>query len=236
MKKSDLLAALLFILVFLPFFLFREVYDSYHQFNSTHAYLVSFIKFAVLATFGESLGLRIKTGSYTREDYGFIPRALVWGFLGIIINMGFVIFGTGAPKIPATLGITSVPPDVLLQKGFSGIKLLGALSVGITINLFFAPVFMAFHKIMELHIVETKGTIRGFFTPVRFGKHFREMDWYSFWNFILKKTIPFFWIPAQTFIFLLPEEFRILMAAIFSVILGVLLSVAGKKTVTTQVR
>jgi small-conductance mechanosensitive channel len=196
---------------------------------------VSFIKFAILATFGESLGLRIKTGNYIQKGYGFIPRALVWGFLGIVINMGFVIFGTGAPKIPATLGITSVPSDVLLQKGFSWVKLLGALSVGITINLFFAPVFMAFHKIMELHIVETKGTIRGFFTPVRFGDHFAAMDWRTFWNFILKKTIPFFWIPAQTFIFMLPEEFRILMAAIFSVILGVLLSVAGKKTIKQQV-
>ena len=58
------------------------------------------------------------------------------------------------------------------------------------------------------------------------------MDWDVQWNFVFKKTIPIFWIPAQTINFLLPGEYRVLVAAIYSIILGVILAIAaqmGKK-------
>jgi len=54
-------------------------------------------------------------------------------------------------------------------------------------------------------------------------------DWKSMWGFVLKKTIPFFWIPAQTITFLLPVEFQILVAALYSTILGVFLAFAAGK-------
>ncbi len=46
----------------------------------------------------------------------------------------------------------------------------------------------------------------------------------------MKKTIPLFWIPAHTITFLLPEEFRVLFAAVLSVMLGVLLSLGSRHT------
>ena len=58
------------------------------------------------------------------------------------------------------------------------------------------------------------------------------MDWEVQWNFVIKKTIPIFWIPAQTLNFLLPGEYRVLVAAVYSIILGVILAIAaqmGKK-------
>jgi hypothetical protein len=51
------------------------------------------------------------------------------------------------------------------------------------------------------------------------------------WGIVLKKSIPLFWIPAQTVNFLLPEEFRILVAAIYSTVLGVILALAAGKRV-----
>jgi hypothetical protein len=230
MKRNDLVILFVVILVFLPFFLFRPVFDFYQLFNKEHAYMASFIKFAFLATFGECIGLRIRSGKYYQKGFGLIPRAIVWGFLGVSIKMAFVIFGEGAPFLLKTLGISfpfENPGDILRQPWFSWLKILSAFSVSTTLNLFFAPVFMTFHKITDMHIIETKGTLRGFFTPINFRRQFMELDWSTIWNFIFKKTIPLFWIPAQTLNFMLPEEYRVLFAAFLSVVLGVLLSVAS---------
>jgi hypothetical protein len=121
----------------------------------------------------------------------------------------------------------SNPADVLKQSGFSALKLMAAFAVGTSLNLLFAPVFMAFHKITDMHIMKTGGTLKGFFTPIPVGRYIQDGDWLTFWNFVVKKTIPLFWIPAQTLNFMLPEGYRILVAAAYGVILGVLLSLAS---------
>jgi len=230
MKRSDILVIGVIILLLLPFFLFRPVFEAYKQVNASHAYLMSFIKFAVLATFGECLGLRLRTGVYNKPGFGILPRALVWGFLGITIKMAFVIFGEGAPMMLKTMGIVfpdANPADILRQPGFSWLKLLSAFSVSTTLNLFFAPVFMAFHRLTDMHIVNTYGTLKGFLTPIPVRDYIRDGDWITFWDFVVKLTIPLFWIPAQTINFMLPEDYRILVAAAYSIILGVLLSLAS---------
>ena len=233
MKRTDFITALVVILILFPFFIFPSFLDFYRKFNADHAYLASFIKFAILATFGESIGLRIRTGKYYQKGFGFIPRSIVWGCLGVSIKMAFVIFGEGAPVMLKTMGVifpASEPADILREPGFSWLKLFSAFAVSTTMNLFFAPVFMTFHKITDLHILQNGGTLKGFFTPIRFRKHFSELDWSVQWNFVFKKTIPIFWIPAQTLNFMLPEEYRILFAAFLSIVLGVLLSIASLKS------
>ena len=233
MKRSDFITSLVVILILLPFFIFPSFIDFYQKFNTEHAYLVSFLKFAILATFGESIGLRIRTGHYSQKGFGFIPRSIVWGCLGVSIKMAFVIFGEGAPVMLKTMGVLFPSPEpagILRETGFSWLKLLSAFAVSTTLNLFFAPVFMTFHKITDLHILQNGGTLKGFFTPIRFRKHFSELDWSVQWNFVFKKSIPIFWIPAQTLNFMLPEEYRILFAAFLSIVLGVLLSIASLKS------
>ncbi|MBK5251987.1 MAG: hypothetical protein JJE29_05070 [Peptostreptococcaceae bacterium] len=52
-----------------------------------------------------------------------------------------------------------------------------------------------------------------------------------FVSFVLAKTIPFFWIPAHTLTFLLPGQYRVLAAAMLSIALGLILTLAKiKKT------
>ena len=85
-----------------------------------------------------------------------------------------------------------------------------------------------FHKITDIHIIENGGTLRGFVKPIRFARVFQEINWDVQWNFVFKRTIPLFWIPAQTITFLLPEEFRVLFAAFLGIVLGVLLAVAAR--------
>lgn len=232
MKKADFLVLLVVVILLLPFFIFPSVLETYRRINAEFPYAASFIKFAILATFGECIGLRIRSGAYHQKGFGLLPRALVWGFLGISIKMAFVIFGEGAPAMLKSMGVEfpfSNPGDILRQTGFTWIKLAAALSVGTMLNLFFAPVFMTFHKLTDIHIAKTGGSIKSFFTPMPMARYFSEIDWHTMWGFVYKKTIPLFWIPAQSLNFMLPEEWRILFAAFLGVVLGVLLSVASLK-------
>ena len=87
---------------------------------------------------------------------------------------------------------------------------------------------MTFHKITDTHIVNNGGTILGFFKPIKFGEIFSTLNWNVQWNFVFKKTIPFFWIPAHTITFLLPVDYQVLFAAILGIVLGVLLAVASQ--------
>jgi hypothetical protein len=54
-----------------------------------------------------------------------------------------------------------------------------------------------------------------------------SLNWKVQWDFVFKKTIPLFWIPAHTITFMLPGEFQVLFAASLSIVLGLLLSVAA---------
>jgi hypothetical protein len=76
MKRSDIVVLGVIIIVLLPFFIFPSVFNTYKEINATHAYLMSFFKFAILATFGECLGLRMRSGSYNKKGFGIMPRSL----------------------------------------------------------------------------------------------------------------------------------------------------------------
>jgi len=212
---------------FLPFFISDAVFDTYYQFNQERGLLMSFIKFFFLATLGEVIGLRIKTGRYHQKGFGLLPRAIVWGFLGMSIYAAFAIFAAGTPALLEKLGVANA--GILLHSELSWAKVLVSFSISTTLNVFYAPVLMTFHKITDIHILARGGTMRGFLTPIRFGQIFQEINWKVQWDFVFKKTIPLFWIPAQTITFLLPEEFRVLFAAFLGIVLGVLLAIAALK-------
>jgi len=225
--RKDLFFLLGLSLFFLPFFIFSSLFDAYYQFNLEHGLLMSFIKFFFLATLGEVIGLRIRTGVYYRRGFGLLPRAIVWGFLGISIYMAFAIFATGTPVLLEKIGFEDA--SVLLLSELSWRKVAVSFSIATALNLFYAPVMMTFHKITDTHILETGGSLKGFFSPIQFARIFREINWEVQWHFVFKRTIPLFWIPAQTITFLLPEEYRVLFAAFLGIVLGVILAIAALK-------
>lgn len=227
MKQKDIFFILGCMAFFAPFFLSDAVFNAYNNFNMNHGVAMSFIKFAILATLGESIGLRIKNGVYNQKGFGLIPRAIVWGFLGIGIKVAFVIFANGAPKFLEYVGVEGAIEA--MGGSFSGVKLLDAFFISTTMNLIFAPVFMTLHKVTDTHIINNGGTISGFFKPIKFGEIMVNLNWNVQYNFVFKKTIPLFWIPAHTVTFLLPPQYRILMAAALGVVLGVILSIASIK-------
>jgi len=228
MKKTDLIFILCVTAFFLPFIVVPEVYDFYTSFNNDHGMIMSFIKFALLATLGESIGLRIKTGVYNSKGFGLIPRAIVWGFLGLWIKLAFVVFSKGMPAFLIYMGMENAV--TALQGDLSWAKIFVAFCISVAMNTSFAPVFMTLHKITDTHILNNGGTLLGFFKPIKFGEIFPSLNWDVQWNFVFKKTIPFFWIPAHTITFCLPEQWQILFAAILGIVLGILLSIAAIKS------
>lgn len=227
MKKGDLLFLLLTSVLFVPFFVSDELYGAYREFNSSHGMLASFIKFAVLSTLGELLGLRITSGSYYRKGFGVMPRAFVWGIFGMAINMAFVIFSTGIPAFAGYLGVDD--PAGIMSGNISLGKVVLAFAISVAMNSIFAPVFMTLHKITDTHILATGGTMRGLFSPIPMGEILQNINWKVQWGFVFKKTIPLFWFPAHTVTFLLPEDMRVIFAALLGVVLGLILAVAARR-------
>ena len=186
--------------------------------TSSHPYMMAFAKFGILATMGELLALRIRSGKWTKP-VGMLYKALVWGFFGILITLAFQLFSSGVVSAQA--------------KGYlpgEGSKLMFAFFTSATMNLFFAPVFMAGHKCTDSYINLKVG---GIGKKPKLDDVLKDADWNSYVNFVLLKTVPFFWIPAHTITFLLPGEYRIVAAALLSIALGVFLALANKKKTET---
>ena len=227
MKKSDLLFGLVLVAIFLPFFVSEPLYEAYKSFNAQHGMLMSFFKFGILATLGEMLGARIGRKQYLPQAFGMLPKMIVWGILGMFINGAMIVFSNGIPVVLKTLGIHDA--ITAFQGSLSWTKVLVALSISVAMNTFFAPVFMTFHKITDMHIHNYGGSLKALIHPIPMGQLIAELDWKKQWGFVFKKTLPLFWYPAHTITFLLPGELRVLFAALLGVVLGVLLAIAAKR-------
>ncbi len=227
MKKQDLIFAIACIAFFVPFFVCEPIKQWFLEMSSYkdwHAMIMAFFKFAILATLGEVIGLRIQKGVYNQKGFGIIPRAVVWGFLGVVISMAMTIFSKGTPAFLANMG-ANISPDACF-----GTRLFIAFCISVTMNCIFAPVFMTFHKITDMHIMQNGGTLKGFFcNRLNMAQSFKNINWEVQWGFVFKKTIPFFWFPAHTITFMLPGEYRVLFAALLGIALGVILSIASRK-------
>lgn len=228
MKRTDLYFIVAIAAIFLPFFLSAPLYEWYSTFNASHGMVMSFLKFSILSTLGEMLGCRISTGKYVTPTFGVLPRMVVWGFLGMGINMAMIIFSKGTPMFMQYMGMTNAV-EAFTTDGFSMDKLWVALAVSVAMNTIFAPVFMTFHKVTDAHIAAHGGSLKALVTPIPMAERLGTLNWQAQWGFVFRKTIPFFWYPAHTITFLLPAEQRVLFAALLGIVLGVLLAVSVKK-------
>lgn len=227
MKKGDIITIIAVLAVVGVFAFVPAAMDGFNKMTAEHGMIMSFFKFAILGTFGEMLALRIRKGCYIEKGFGLLPKMLVWGFLGVIIASAMTIFKSGTVA--------------LLEKGF-GVSEAGAwfgakeltwgkagvaLLVSVLMNTIFAPVFMTFHKVTDIHIAETGGTLKGFFcNKLKIQETIaHKINWDLQYGFVFKKTIPLFWYPAHTITFLLPGNYQVLFAAFLGVVLGLILSI-----------
>lgn len=213
MKKGDIIWGVILAL-FVAFVSLEPTHSVFMSFTSAHPYIGGFFKFALLATMGEMLVVRLNLG-YFKKAPGFIYRAIIWGFLGIIITLIFQIFANGTMAA--------------LEKGYlfgKGSTIAFAFFTSFWMNLTFAPTMMAFHRYTDTYLDLKFG--EGIAKPTS-KQVIDKIDWNGFISFVLFKTIPFFWIPAHTITFLLPGEYRVLVAAFLSMALGLLLTIGKRK-------
>jgi len=189
--------------------------QAFLQLTAAHPYLMGFAKFAVLATMGELLAGRIRAGGGSRPRCR-LARAAVWGLIGMGIVLAFAVFAAGVAG--------AVAAGLLPAGRGAAARVLTAFFISLSMNLTFAPVFMAAHRLSDAYL--------GLWAQGRWpnlDELLAAVDWKDFFKIVLLLTIPAFWVPAHTLTFLLPPDFRVLTAALLSVALGAVLSLARRR-------
>lgn len=212
MKKGDIYW-LLGILAWVLILVIPATREPFMAYTSAHPYIGGFIKFSILASMGDFLGIRVTRGDYYIPK-GIILRGLIWGIIGMMVALVFPFFMSGTAMVQ--------------QSGmlpFAGSTLAQAFFGSAIMNLTFGPMMMAFHKFTDQYVdalYEKKGKIT-------LSALVDRVDWHTLVEFSWVKTCIFFWIPAHTIVFLLPSEYRVLVSAFLSIALGFLLAIAKKK-------
>jgi len=225
MKKTDGLWIFIIVLIS-SLFLLPTTRLLFETATGSHPYLMGFIKTAILASMGELMANRIRTGFYFTKK-GMAAKFIVWGFLGMVFVLIFKLYASGVANAQ-TAGLL---PSIA-ETGFPQ-SLLTAFLISLLMNITFAPTFMIFHHITDGFIELGEGN------PIKIikvegSKVLEHINWNYFFSFVVLKTIPFFWIPAHTVTFLLPENYRVLMAAYLSIALGIILSLSKTRRISPK--
>lgn len=188
--------------------------------TKTHPYLMGFIKVGILATMGELMALRIASGEW-KKPVGLQYRAFVWGILGMSFVIVFDIFANGVSGSMNKALLPAIPAN----KGAD--QLLFAFFTSAFMNLIFGPTFMLFHRVTDTFIDLGEGRLSKIM-KIKLREVIGKIDFYGFISFVVIKTIPIFWIPAHTITFMLPPEYRVLMASFLSIAMGGILAFAKR--------
>ncbi len=195
----------------------REVFMAMTQ---AYPYISGFFKFFVLATMGDMLGARILHGQWQKTK-GLIFKAIIWGIIGMMITLAFTLYSEG---VLAAQDIGRLP--------FHGSKFGHAFLTSVMMNITFAPFMFLFHKFSDLYIdVKYRGMKK-----VTINDLVKEVDFNMLIGFSMLKTIPFFWIPCHTLVFLMPPQYRVVASAFLSIALGLMMAIAkkSKKTIVNE--
>lgn len=217
-EKFFILAFILFVFAaFAAILIIPASRDVFNELSANHPYIMGFVKFALLATAGELISVRLAVGSWRTPSY-IIIRLIIWGLIGVWITYMMKIFFLGT--------------DIMMSKGLlpggniEGVwkSLLHALFTSMTMNLAFGPTFMALHKCSDTYLALRAE--RG--VAPKLDEVIQAIDWKRFVSFTLLRTVPVFWIPAHTVTFMLPAEYQVMLAALLSVALGIILNLRKK--------
>jgi len=225
MKKQDFIWITIIVL-FTLIFIIPDTRILYEKLNANIPYLMGFFKTSLLAFMGELLVSRIKHKQYFYGT-GHIMKWFIWGVLGMIFVLVFKIYAAGVGSAQTAHLLPAVTIEGFLS------SLLTAFLISLLMNLSFAPTFMILHRFTDGYIHLSEGKIKNL-RFVKLKTVIDNIDWQYFYHIVVLKSIPLFWIPAHTITFLLPENYRVLMAAYLSIALGIILSL-GKKTIKKDV-
>lgn len=152
------------------------------------------VQFAVLGTLGEIISVSIRSQRFALPGTPIETLAKVPAWA----LLGIVIkYGFAGMK-----GFTGALIDHDLLPALFAAGIGWAFAVSVLTNIFFGPQMMFFHRLEDNLILRT-WDMRGLTTA---------------WG-----TLIWFWIPAHTLTFSLPTEYQIGLAALWSLVLGIIL-------------
>jgi hypothetical protein len=214
MKRGDIAWGLAFFCI-TAFLIIPATNEIFTSATKSHPYLLGFIKFAIMATMGELLSIRIGSGKW-KKITGISYKAIIWGIVGMLSVLMFSLYSNG---------VAGAIKDNLILVGEGKFSIfLTAFLISAIMNLTFSPVFMAAHSISNTYI-----DMRAEGKKIKLGEVISAIDWQEYIKFVVGKTIPFLWIPAHTVTFLLPSVYRVIVAAYLSIVLGVILAYARNR-------
>ena len=180
---------------------------SFVALTKAHPLKTAFMKFFFLGTFGTILKSGMMKKDWTIEYP--LEQAVVWGFFGIWIAMAFTLFSAGV--------------DALIAKHL-WFPWFPALSKSFWINVAggYAWSMMVTHQYYD-RLVRTRWC-----NVLSIDEFAEEIDPKTTVA-MLWKTIWGFWLIAHMITFSLPEEWRVVFAAVLAIALGFLISFNAKK-------
>jgi len=176
--------------------------------NKNQPYIGGFIQFLIFATSGEILSTRILYGKW-EVNKCTAYKAFIWGISGIFVAAAFFIVSNGV--------------EIAMKEGmlpFYGNRLAQAFFTSSSVNLFFGSVHSAAIRIFgnyfeEKYLHNKRLTVYEAVTSV---------EWGEFVEFTFFRTLPLFWIPINTLVFLLPPNLQVSFAAMLSFAFGMLMA------------
>jgi len=104
------------LLIITALLVFPQTHELFIQLTLHRPYLMGFIKFAILATMGELLALRLGNSAWIKPD-GMIYKIAVWGLIGVLITYMFSFYSKGVSAMMEQMRIS--PGDSFLFTVFT---------------------------------------------------------------------------------------------------------------------
>lgn len=173
---------------------------AYSAWVIAHPLIAAALQFALLGTLGEVISHLLTT---RRAGLPGTPWQMLAKVAGWALLGVIIKYGFAGMK-----GFTSALIEHRLLPAACATGLGWAFSVSVLTNILFGPQMMAFHRLSDNLILGRKG-----FAGI-------QRAWW---------TLLWFWIPAHTLTFSLPREYQIGLAAVWSVVLGIILGLSAQK-------
>lgn len=214
MKKGDFIWGTV-LLLWVLILVMPTSRENFITITELHPYIAGFIKFAILATMGDLLGMRIVNKQWIIPKSTW-AKSVIWGIIGIMVTLVFTVYmgGTAAAQTSGRLP-------------FRGVLFAQALFGSAIMNVTFGPIMMTFHRFTDMYIDRKYENPKA---KVTLSNLIEQNDWHSLVEFAWMKTCLFFWIPVHTFVFLLPAQYRVLASAFLSIALGLMLAFIKMKS------
>jgi len=188
------------------------MWETYLSAVTDHPFAMAALQFAVLGTLGEFLSARIRTGSFggLRSPVRLALKVLGWALLGVYIKGMFLVAAAGLRDLVAHGALPSFGSGEDLPLGP---RLLQALCASALMNVMLGPSMVLLHRLWD------NGVDRLLQAPP------------TGWRGIDQAlgTLLWLWIPLHTFTFTQPREVRVGIAALLSLVLGVVMGWTGRR-------